>query len=206
MKERPILFSGPMVRAILVGRKTMTRRVIKNQDVCRFLEPPYMKQINELYEDIIINQCPYGSAVSQDRVWVRETWKPDNTFKGGGIPRLGITWGEGCIWKEGYCDQYGPWKPSIFMPRWASRITLEITNVKVERLNSITAHDVEKEGVDVVSHLPAFPNCPKDEIGDLVEHIAQQQFQKLWDSINGKKYTWASNPWVWVISFRRLVA
>jgi hypothetical protein len=155
----------------------------------RNTDPEFTKKA---YQHAIL--CPYGQP--GDRLWVRETWKPMNDLKGGGIPRWGITCGEGCTWKEGCPDQSGPWKPSIFMPRWASRITLEIMDIRVERLQEITEEDALKEG------------CEREMVADgsswgagLIDAV--ENFEKLWDSINGKKYPWSSNPWVWVISFRR---
>lgn len=196
MRERPILFSGPMVQAILDGRKTMTRRVMKQQPrildgwihletkeaigsrgkeclIFRTNDPLLMAEhLNYLF-------CPYG--VPGDRLWVKETFVNDN----------------GCIHYKA-CHPYpiimdswnGRWRPSIFMPRWASRITLEITNVRVGRLQEITPSDVIAEGVI-------------EEEGDGLELL--DKFESLWDSINGKKYPWDVNPWVWCISFKRLV-
>lgn len=185
MKEHPILFSGPMVQAILDGRKTMTRRVIKM--------PKWAQECNEDYEFEIDDDipysickktgclaaidCPYGFP--GDRLWVRETFCKDldhNVFyKADNMPP----------WED------TKWKPSIFMPRWASRITLEITNVRVERLQEISGKDILAEGLDVKFTIPG-------------SFDALERFHGLWDSINGKKYPWSSNPWVWVIEFKRI--
>jgi hypothetical protein len=191
MKERPILFSGEMVRAILDDRKTMTRRVIKDvpgitTDVLKssiswewkFAFCPIPSVASVLSEWI---KCPYGSP--GDRLWVRETWQ--NNPYGGIVYRAG----SGIV----NCDGRG-WRPSIFMPRWASRITLEITDVRVERLqeiNSVRHDDVLKEGWP-------FEFDSKDE-------NPAEAFRRLWDSINSKRgYPWASDPWVWVVEFRRV--
>ena len=177
MTEHPILFSGPMVRAILEGRKTQTRRVIKPQTTW----------------GSDVEYCPHG--VPGDRLWVRETWCPleradwsrpgreyNVNYKADATPE-----GE-CIRKEmGY-----QWKPSIFMPRWASRITLEITGVKVERIQELLDHkDIMAEGI-----LPdEGPRC----------YSCRTRFAELWDSLNAKRgYGWDANPWVWVIEFKRL--
>jgi hypothetical protein len=135
--------------------------------------------------------CPYG--VAGDRLWVREAWKPDNKFKGGGIPRLGITFGEGVQWRAANPDQTGPWKPSIHMPRWASRITLEITKVRVERLQDISEEDAKAEGVD-------YQECGRIGMPKR-SHIAG--YASLWDSLHGKG-AWELNPFVWVIDFCRV--
>ena len=199
MRERPILFSTPMVQAILSGNKDTTRRVMKNQDVCRFLEPPYMEQINELYRHILIEKCPYGT---QDRLWVRETWQHKNEDPAA----------FGYIYKADHTFPQMPasisiWQPSIFMPRTASRITLEIMAVGVERLQDITEEDAHKEGIDM--YKPSQWDVPfMAEVRSLQykngkdDSLAVAKFAHLWNAINSKKYPWVSNPWVWVISFR----
>jgi hypothetical protein len=189
--SRPILFSGPMVKAILEGRKTMTRRVAAVTDEgCKpgFITPTCGFVPRKVAEHA--TYCPYGRP--GDHLWVRETWVD--------LRGMGVTYledGEPC--NIAYAADTKPgsdgdkariaygikWKPSIFMPRTASRITLEITNVRVERLQNITEEDAEQEGV-------------ASNVACLIE------FHKLWESINGKKYPWASNPWVWVIEFKRV--
>lgn len=165
MKEKPIIFSSSMIRAILSGHKSCTRRLDK-----RWLK-----------------------VKKGDRLWVRETWKPDNTFKGGGIPRLGIKWGEGCRWKEANPNDPGPWKPSIYMPKKFSRITLEATaDARLERLQEITNNDIAAEGIEGLHPCGgAFPNQWRE------------QFSKTWDSFNGKG-SWDANPEVAVLTFKRI--
>lgn len=186
MKERPILFSGPMVRAILEGRKTQTRRIVKPQpiDSGRF------------------HPCPYGHPGGS--LWVRETWGLDAytgdmqfsiKYRAGGDSYVTERNGsdewvpiyqryiDGC----GLEDNWGRWRPSIHMPRWASRITLKITGARIERLQDITTKDAVREGV-------AYDVSKPD--GDPVS-----RFQKLWNSINKDRAPWESNPWVWVVSF-----
>lgn len=230
MKERPILFSTDMVKAILDGRKTMTRRVVSFKDAWPFNNSnswPYVKQLDDgtwMWADspdfnypknYMKNgiKCPYGQV--GDRLWVREKWGELGWHKGE-IPIHKIKDYEGCerdiiyyqeiieqcpdfLWfgedesieyrKDG--GEVTHWKSSMFIPRWASRITLEITNIRVERVQDITEDDAEKEG-DPKQGLIASEN----------DHTTW--FQHLWDSINGKKYPWESNPWTWVIEFKKL--
>lgn len=162
MKERPILFSGAMVRAILDGSKTQTRRVCK-LDVRGGMPQPEL--------DSLLRCCPYGQP--GDRLWVRETWA--KTY----VRQAGAEW---FVYATGdnRTDYGGPWKPSIHMPRAASRITLEITGVRVERLGEISESDARAEGVQSVA-----------------------EFKELWASINGLG-SWEANPWVWVVEFRRI--
>jgi len=202
MKERPILFSGPMVRAILEGRKTQTRRVVKPQsailtdEMARVLgvQPPAQ-------QNAPVISCPYG--VPGDRLWVRETyaWSGDSS-----IPEADrIASGE--VWYRADGGRGGGirWRPSIFMPRWASRILLEITGVRVERLQDISEADCWAEGIDAVDgvfdeSIPAMAQ----RMGRLCEDAAPT-FACLWESINGTD-SWNANPLVWVVSFRRVEA
>lgn len=170
MTERPILFSAPMVRAILAGTKTQTRRVVKGNlgAICKGNIP--------LVADI--SRCPYGQP--GDRLWCRETW------------------GEHCSNKSivyradfgaGEFDPVNRWRPSIHMPRIASRILLEIESVRVERLNDISRGDAMAEGCP-------FPNMASGP-------DPRKWYSGLWDEINGAG-SWAANPWVWVVEFRRV--
>lgn len=174
MKERPILFSGPMVRAILDGRKTQTRRPVKPQ---LFVATPSMFDFSK---------CPLGQP--GERLWVRETWMMGTMLgmhKGQERP-IAIYRADGEIKMS--------WRPSIHMPRWASRITLEITRVWVERVRDITEEDAMKEGC--IRELK-----PDGSVGwgaGLVE--AKDAFRDTWQSIYG---TWDDNPWVWAVEFRR---
>lgn len=174
--ERPILFTGAMVRAIMEGRKTQTRRVANffdNHEAMQFaprFDSGWWKAAYSGYEC----KCPYGQR--GDRLWVRETFATDG---------LGLLW-----WRANGDDQpkAGPWKPSIFMPRWASRLTLEITGIRCERLLAICSNraDALAEG------MKPGPDC-------MAEYAA------LWNRINGRKAgcKWHESPWVWVIEFRR---
>ena len=193
MKERPILFSAEMVKSILAGRKTMTRRVVKLNSSGRV--QLHGKQWH-IEDKNVINGCPFG--VPGDRLWVRETWgvekdfnniKPFELWPGDDESMLAVDYAadKKRIWHR---DYQGKWRPSIHMPRWASRITLEITSVRVERLQKITNNDALAEGT---------PDLRTIKNNWDMKHC----FSHLWDSINGKKHPWTSNPWVWVIEFRR---
>lgn len=185
MKEHPILFSTSMVQAILDGRKTMTRRVVKSP---KWSEPS---------RALVDFECPYGWI--GDRLWVRETWAKPPMLTNKMLRDGADTWPK-CVYLADDVDigQWKEWgwkvKPSIFMPRWASRITLEITNIRVERLQDITSADSIKEGMYSYANSQTIDCETRDPRDD---------FKILWDSINGKKHPWSSNPWVWVISFRR---
>jgi hypothetical protein len=200
MKEKPILFSGEMVRAILDGRKTQTRRVVKYNHMLGEPAAWCGAAVGGAIEPIIGEYqrfCPYGAP--GDRLWVRETWASfgDSASITPPVPhqcQIRYHADNVCQWRDVpqgarglYPDASFRLRPSIHMPRWASRITLEITGVRVERLNAITAGDAEQEGVDA-------RECCRVEA-----------FERLWDSINAKRgYGWAVNPWVWVIEFRRI--
>lgn len=229
MKERPILFSAPMVRAILPGNKTKTRRIVQwgrvhmdgiSPDMCNengykalsddrksIRVAPWTKHALELLV------CPYGQP--GDRLWVRETWKycgwsedgiPQIEYKADGYERFISDYPDEWIgriedeWaKLSTPDNYNidrsasdrKWRPSIHMPRWASRITLEIVSVRVERLQDIDDRESGKEGIRYYPY--KGPYC---DSGKLI-------FKQLWESINGDG-SWDANPWVWVIEFRRI--
>ena len=180
VKERPILFSGPMVRAILGGRKTQTRRIVKLKCHDGFEVGPNYEGEHWPVRGGDRMPCPYGKP--GDRLWVRETWLCATGEPG---PTL-------CHYQaDGDRPEFnGLWKPSIHMFRWASRITLEITGVRVERLQDITEADAMAEGVE----------CCSGWIGHAGE--PRRIFCDLWKSINGAE-SWAANPWVWVVEFRR---
>jgi len=176
--EHPILFSSPMVRAILEGRKTMTRRIVKPQPKHRLIKATNSRW----YDADCVNpgvevKCPY-----EGRLCVRETF----SISGNGyFYRADV--------KQPETVKYS-WKPSILMPRAASRITLEITGVKAERLQSMSSMDYIQEGIQS-SPAKHWYHAPD----------AREKFEKLWDSLNAKRgFGWRENPWVWVISFRKL--
>lgn len=190
-KERPILFNAEMVRAILDGRKTQTRRIIKPQpvwDTAFTGKEGLVLGENVWSPDEYANYatCPYGQP--GDRLWVRETFAEglctDSTlaFRATHKP---IDLAEG--W-----DEKIKWRPSIHMPRWASRITLEITGVRVERLQDISDKDARAEGASSVS----FP-VTENQRSDI------DRFRALWNLTYGAG-AWGENPWVWVIEFKRV--
>lgn len=248
MKERPIIFSGPIINAILAGRKTQTRRVIKCNCNCLhngkllgewgLSKPPYRwtgakdDALWQLFgESPVVGDwvewfqtdvddyasekvpCPYGKP--GDRLWVRESWlkldrdhrhdvsKPNDWL---------VPWGDkprrnGCAYKADATSEsercrlelgYKNWTPSIHMPRWASRITLEVTNVRVERLREITEADSQAEGVEMCEHFA------KAQHGHPLQPH-RTAFAWLWASIHGRE-SWCANPWVWVVEFKRVEA
>ena len=214
MKERPILFSGPMVRAILDGRKTQTRRIMKPQPTCDgfwWSHKGYSCGGEKQFRDglPLFAGCPYGAV--GDRLWVREAccsdgWSvhylADNDHR-----EFGETRYDDVIKLHHYSGGFSRQVPSIHMPRWASRITLEITGVRVERLNEISESDAIAEGIESkpqpygkeldwkyygwLEKLNQWSTCPI------------RSYESLWNSINGPE-SWAANPFVWVIEFKRI--
>ena len=229
MSEKPILFSAPMVRAILEGRKTQTRRVVK------FNGPKFFRGATEQVQEHFALKsvypvpkggfvfwsgepgkefsdaayensdegmhCPYGQV--GDRLWVRETWRAEELDEFG---EDGIRYRADDHFQiiqntreaaEAWGDAHrpgNPWRPSIYMPRWASRITLEIVNIRVERVQTISADDALAEGIEYeISPFTGRSYPPK------------QAYQRLWDSINAKRgFGWDVNPWVWVLELKYL--
>ena len=233
MKARPMLMSAPMVRAILAGTKTQTRRVVKPQFVADAM-PVEMPATDPAGGWVVpghsgtwwceaaanpddARRCPYGQP--GDRLWVREAFvlgwplrddgivdqfdehgneKPQKTFYRATSPDL--------EWCDGGDDRPvpTPWKPSMFMPRWASRITLEVASVRVERLQDINREDAIAEGVRplIGSNGPNYWTVATD-FGSVNAPTAQHCYELLWNLINGHG-SWDANPWVWVIEFKRL--
>ncbi len=222
-RERPILFSGPMVRAILEGRKTVTRRVMKPQPdfLGSMVDPntPFKTLDAGLHARIT---CPYGEP--GDRLWVRETWTDVNMC---GAPALAYRADEDIrdlMEEPGFLDDRGAfnyddprvkpypfacwyaeldqarWRPSIHMPRWASRILLEITAVRVERLQDISEEQALAEGVHGEPCDHARQAC--SDIGCWGD-TAKGAFGFLWEQLNGAG-AWQANPWVWVVEFKRV--
>jgi hypothetical protein len=183
MKERPILFSSAMVRAILAGKKTQTRRILKRQP--HGAGEWVLRGISWMFPNVcpyIAIKCPYGQP--GDRLWVRETWY--DCIDNNDIPRYAAD-GPAPITENRHYKK----RPSIFMPHLMSRITLEIINIKIERLQDISERDALAEGV--------YSAVVTDE-----NHVAPSEcFKKLWESINGAG-SWKANPWVWVIEFKKL--
>lgn len=218
IRERPIWFSGAMVRAILEGRKTMTRRVVKPQ--------PHARVDAVKWQDVIITgcntpdqsgfammrgcvieseamRCPYGTP--GDLLWVRETFWHRESFHGDYLIDYRYCATEptppGSIDPNDYDTLEGYWRkmPSIFMPRETSRITLEVTGVRVERLLEISEQDAIAEGVQ----WPKYDDFEPVTIDGVTSGPARIAFKELWSNINSPE-SWDANPWVWVVEFRKV--
>lgn len=250
MKERPILFSAPMVRAILGGTKTQTRRIVKlpHQNPLGQWEPITIGGPNggRTAEGSTIPEqgaiwhtrtgdtmlCPYG--MPSDRLWLRETWMPDAP-RDGSWPDVEFFGCKGapldliperfrkpehCLFRSTWNgSELVGWKPSIHMPRWASRILLEVTGVRVERLQDISETDAIAEGIEPnwIGDLSVGPNgfggqgwvpdCGWRHYTNSIDgdpaYTPIESYRSLWESINGAG-SWEANPWVWVIEFRRV--
>lgn len=230
MKERPILFSGPLVRALLAGTKTQTRRLVKHDHVDEIGAWSFDAERREWEAGIEADfgrfghgfwmRCPYGEP--GDRLWVKEQhqalWTtedcPPKPFREGG-EGWGVHYvadGGPVEWHDMSADDEGITtrsRPSIHMPRWASRITLEIVEVRAERLQEITEEDAKAEGVDLASLSSIADDqpileTPRSRTKGSHPHVLA--FAIGWDTINGDRAAWKSNPWVWAISFRRVTA
>lgn len=249
-KERPILFSGPMVRAILEGRKTVTRRPVKGGQIPRLEYPdspePWIAvgQHHPRYGFVVhgkterecavkvgeLGACPFGEP--GDRLWVREAWLADAQLDSI-VPR-DLSQGEPIMYPaDGSVRQtgcamvsQGRGRPSIHMPRWASRILLEITAVRVEHLQDISDDQAKAEGMVYTDfgmqerpgkvsldggktfHPMKPQQAPGWHAGDATQpdqclDRARWAFANLWEKINGE-YSWDANPWVWVVEFKRI--
>lgn len=213
MKERPLLFSAPMVRALLTGTKTQTRRVCKPAEAAGLsciVEVPDPQEHGQIYngshfgdeEGGVQFASPYGGI--GDRLWVRESFAHvyrDNAKPNARSPEDVAYRADGMTLDQ---DVYGTWKPSIHMPRWASRITLVISSVRVERLQGISEADAQAEGV---RQMRDASGCwvGREGPGKLVTPwpSAREAFADVWNVLNGPR-AWAANPWVWVLSFKRI--
>jgi hypothetical protein len=235
MRERPILFSAPMIRALLAGTKTQTRRIVRESpgnrgapigDHVKWFERGQQDSTRWCGHDGLGSlgwvRCPYGEPGG--RLWVRETWYCDDytvgDFEAGrvgyvsGAPtdaELIEQWRDAMDYRATHdCNAYGAgcpcsddegrssWRPSIFMPRWASRITLEVIGVRVERLHGIAEADAKAEGVE-------FCETHWRGAGEHRWPTARAAFESLWCGINGVE-SWRANPWVWVVEFRDVEA
>ncbi|NHR69107.1 morphogenetic protein [Klebsiella pneumoniae] len=191
MKERGMIFNSEMVRAILDGRKTQTRRPVKF--------PVLDKNLGcELAGNELAGELSAGNYLNSafgkpgDRIWVRETWARYNIDQNSHDIAYRAT--TPADWPE-----EGRWRPSIHMPRWASRILLEITDVRVERLNAISQENAQAEGMELTGWRPTYSD--PDSGGEVM--TPYDNFAELWSSIYGDE-SWKANPWVWVIEFKRV--
>ncbi len=202
---RPILFSTAMVQAIEAGRKTQTRRIMKEQPVINpedgavLILPELFKlpigiTLDE-WKKSMLHTCPYG--IKGDVLWVRESYCP-GYFEGGGSAYK-------AEWNSiaGEYVTEPKWKPSIHMPKGACRYFLEVVDVRIERLNEITEEDAIKEGVSRYPSAPiyGYKNYYNDQAGFLLS--AKKSFESLWAKINGDD-AWDENPFVWVVEFKRV--
>ncbi|HBT0501349.1 hypothetical protein [Klebsiella pneumoniae] len=227
MTERGMIFNAEMVRAILAGRKTQTRRIMKVQPSeaftpmnmaletdykARWYTPgvvdkdgylqPASKEVFGVSNENEGYSCPFGAV--GDRIWVRETFTGHyldddqiQDIKDGRDKASSL-----CEYRADYPDGYQAadgWTPSIHMPRWASRILLEITDVRVERLNAISQEDAQAEGMELTGWRPTYSD--PDSGGEVM--TPYDNFAELWSSIYGEG-SWKANGWVWVISFKRV--
>lgn len=191
MTERPIIFSGPMVLAILAGTKTQTRRVAMRRHFsaefhARGPAVGVQQALAEMFHAPHVRR-PYG--VPGDRLWVRETFRQHP--------------GSTSVHYAADPDEVsgGPWRSPIYMPRWASRVAIEVTAVRVERLQDITEDDAIAEGMTTDPR----PGKVNGQPATLHPMSHRQAYIWAWDMLNAKRgHAWASNPWVWCVSFRRI--
>ncbi|HAY3533755.1 TPA: hypothetical protein JRX32_000339 [Elizabethkingia anophelis] len=214
---KPILFSTPMVQAIDKDRKNQTRRIVKkkysNTDI-KLREDKYGTHLCEIQNDVPASKKNEDGSTTHhisffeykipkykigDILWVRETWMIAPNYENG--------LGEKYYYKASKCDQFikewkGFWRPSIFMPREAARLFLEVTNVRAEKLQDISEKDAINEGILIIEHPEAYYDYElKGKCGTF--STARGSFYSLWDSIN-KKHTVNYNPWVWVYNFKKV--
>lgn len=207
MKDRPILFSAPMIRAILDGRKTQTRRVLDAwcDEPPAFVEDGVVTAFDENHRPY---RWPKTNAIG-DRLWVREAWAPLSTL-------IHNDPGAQALADRGFYradnstvdGEISRWRPSIHMPRWASRITLPVTDVRVQRLQDISEADAIAEGIELVKVTKQWGNHWRNYGADgMTDRSAKYSFQTLWTSINGHKkmVSWNDNPWVAAYTFNPII-
>ena len=207
MKETGIMMSGDHPKLILDGLKTLTRRIYGlekiNKDPDNWVVEAYDGDMwvfrNKITGVRVFLKCPYGQV--GDLLWVRETWATEHRLDNLTISELGHASEVPLFYKADSPIQtlleIGKWRPSLFMPRWASRITREITGLRPERLQEITEEDARAEGIIWVT----IETAPQSGI---YRPCAVENFSRLWDSLNAKRgYGWSENKWVWVIELER---
>jgi hypothetical protein len=202
-KERPIIFSGPMVRAILDGMKTQTRRVVKGKWL------PLVEEVLRVNGQWVFETMDYDLTTPfgkpGDRLWVRETWAQLLDHYGKAHP----TYRADYVRSE--ADRLDAWRPSIHMPRWASRLTLEITDVRVQRLQDISPTDAIDEGALELPNRPTYAaECEAAKAAGILKPPLGdgpvQRFCRLWDHLHAGKpgLSWEANPFVWAITFKQV--
>jgi hypothetical protein len=215
MADKPILFSGPMVRALLDGRKTQTRRVMRPQ-ADHFMALSAFSDGKGIFRNDAhgLRQDVRALCSPGDRLWVKETWNVfalsrdlDDAWPLSSIPKIDPREDEDLrapivvdfpvAGLPGTDGGKGPWRPSIHMPRWASRLTLTVTDVRAERVANISYEDAKAEGLSWVSPTWGIPGLANSWAGS-----PRASFRALWDSLNAKRgFGWEANPWVWAYSF-----
>ncbi|MEE5149429.1 hypothetical protein V2J91_25390 [Pseudomonas alliivorans] len=203
IKERPILYSAPMVRAILGGRKTVTRREVKKPAALDCLTAGFEPAFLALPGNADL--CPYGKV--GDRLWVRETWQADAQVDS--VAPRDLSQGEPILYpadgasRQTGCSMIAPGKtrPSIHMPRCVSRILLEITDVRVERLHDISEEQAKAEGVRLYADHADLGDWWHVEGIETYSADPRKSFELLWTSVGGD---WNANPWVWAVEFKRV--
>ncbi|HBQ4915199.1 TPA: hypothetical protein MA383_002353 [Klebsiella pneumoniae] len=226
MTERGMIFNAEMVRAILAGRKTQTRRIMAPQpEPCprggHWWPSNVFKTMLHVEDEmqngkggwggLVGDACPFGDV--GDRIWVRETFQgplfnyeqmdeyleDSSKFEKPEFCQYAADGGHRPEYQDADDNLRHGWRPSIHMPRWASRILLEITDVRVERLNAISQEDAQAEGMELTGWRPTYSD--PDSGGEVM--TPYDNFAELWSSIYGDE-SWKANPWVWVISFKRV--
>lgn len=221
MNDKPIIFSGAMVKATMAGEKTQHRLPItwvkgigKVTEFQKSDTPGYdwimrdkRMHWNDLRHNNLLKRCPYPVGT---RLWVRETWGVAPCYNDKPPAALSFLSARNVDYKADPRRYQGvhvdKWRPSIHMPRWASRITLEVTGVKVERVQEISEEDARAGGVEAIPHVgPMRAFGWKDYSGGIGFFRAAESFRTLWDSIYASRgYSWDANPWVWCLEFKRV--
>jgi hypothetical protein len=212
-RSRPILMSTPMVKALLDGRKVQTRRIIKPQPEFdggwwKLAGAAWSERVSSIPcvpGHSLYNACPYGKR--GEVLWVREAFQLLNSpiiCPGDVVQRACIVQGKPVLYRADLEDVglegWGKWRPSIHMPRWASRLTLELTEVRVERLQDISEEDAIAEGMRPLGKHDVFNECQYADAG-FTPSSAREAFEWIWNSINGPN-SWSENPFVWCLSFK----
>lgn len=211
MKETPLLFKSEMVRALLEGRKTQTRRLVKNRKHPDFGCDIAPGELAREQQHVIERSCPYGQP--RDRLWVKEAWHVGlcaDSFKPCELDTGTWLYDNGGLWYPATntvppapISPKGRYRHSRFMPRWASRTLLEITAVRVERLQDISEEDSRAEGCVAIEGCMWHTFKEADAGIPMHAHTTRDAYEALWESINGAG-SWDVNPYVWVLEFRRI--